>query len=166
MTTTIAAVCRRMVEEVEDLVPATLATVTFTHWKGHERPLRTQARLGNVDMVRHFSILPVGDQQGPDVTNGDEEWVEETVEVVVAYARKSASRWGSTPALDMVAAIEQDMKQIYAAIGPSGYQTLDLSLGGDAVVIGGEDSAPWSREEEEQVVFGVLRMRVAFARSM
>lgn len=166
MTTTIDAVCRKMIDVVELLIPSTLATYRFVHWTGHERPLRTQAREGSPDMVRRFSVVPLGDVSGPAVTNLDQEWVEETVEVVVAYPRKAASRWGTEPELALFAAIAADRTQLEGAIGPAGYQELDLSLGGDAVVLGGPEWPQRTREDEEQVVFSVMRMRVLYSRSI
>ena len=166
MTTTIDAVCRKMIDVVEALTPSTLADYPFVHWKGHERPLRAQALGGAPEMVRRFAIVPLGDVSGPATTNGDQEWVEETVEVRVAYPRKAASRWGPEPELALVAAIAADRTQLEGAIGPTGYQELDLSLGGDAVVLGGPDQPQRTREDEEHVVFSVMRMRVGYSRSI
>ena len=133
MTTTPAAVRDAMVTEVRALTPTVAADVTFRHFQEDRRvDFRDFCEANPQAAFRLFAIRNLGPQQPPEVTNGDVEWIETMFECVVAYP--VSNEYGEQGQLDMDDVIDSDAAQIRAAIGTTGYATLDVTTGGAASV--------------------------------
>jgi len=152
---------------VRDLMRATVRAVapelrSDVKWKPYDEraDFRTWADANPTAAFRQFSIKTVGEIPPPVVSNTDVEWVETSVECVSAYPRDY--RYGAQHHLSLDDVIESDLRQLEHAIGTNGYAALDQATGNEALVT----TEATFREPGGAVVFGVLRLRVGFWRSM
>lgn len=159
-TTTAAAIRDKMLDTVDALVPRVLSSDRFKRHREEGGDFRAWAVANPTAALRRVSIMDTGLVEPPLVTNTDYEHVRRVFEVVVAYPRKSA-RYGRDAARDLHDALELDGDQLDAAIGTTGYQTLDQATSGAATVI----TTDRGREDLPGVVFLTIRLSVQYYRS-
>lgn len=157
--TTAAAIRDLMRTTVKALTPTFLENARYKPF-AERVDFRAWCEANTTAAFRWFSIRDLGNIAPPVVSNTDREWIETQFEVVIAYP--TDHRYGRDMALDLDDCQEGDLKQVEHAIGTNGYQTLDVSTGGDACVT----TVETAREQGPACVFGVLRLSVRYWRSM
>ena len=160
MTTTAAAIRDKMITTVEALTPTVSSGERFRLVVDDDGEFRNWADMNPVAALRRFAIYELGTIRPPEVSSTVEQWTDEDFECVLAYPRKSLSRYGAKAFRSLMDTIKSDQKQIEDAIGTNGYQSLETSA--VAVVTSGE----WRLEKSPACLFGVLPLRVQYWRAM
>lgn len=159
MATTTAAIRDVMRRTVRSLVPSVLANVRYT-LHDERGDFETWAEANPTAAFRRVAIRSTGSIEPPVVSNTDQEWISTGIDVVIAYPRDH--RYGAQLRLDLDDVIEADLRQIEHAIGTNGYAALDLTTGGDALVM----TEATERLPGAANVYGLLRLSAGFWRVM
>jgi hypothetical protein len=162
-STSDSSIVAAMRDRVKDLEPALLPRLRpVGRFELHDEqfPIRIWAEQNPGAALRRVSIRASGRHEPPEVSNHVQEYVSTTIEIVIPYPRDV--RYGNQRGLDRDAVISSDLKQIDDAIGTNGYASLDLSTGGDALVV----TTSVEREEGISCVFGVITLRASYWREV
>jgi hypothetical protein len=157
VATTPDAVIDQMIALIEDITPQVHAHLGFKAYRD-EMDFREWAQANPAQCLRRFCVTFAGDTSQALVTSTQLERVEEAVEIIVAYP--TDFRHGATQLRGLRRVISRDSKQIDAKVGPS---ASDATLKELATVFRIETT---SRENAGPVHFGVVPLRIEYARSL
>lgn len=143
-----------MITLVENVTPAIHAGTAFVRFR-EQFDFRTWAEGNPQACLRRFSIKYSSREPAAVSTTLVEE-NSYTFEVAIAYP--VSGRFGADGLDDLEDTITSDLRKIYAVIGPPGYASFTAPA---TVIDAGDD-----RETSGPVMFGVMRFRVDFYRSL
>jgi hypothetical protein len=159
-TATRSAIREAMLDQLEQsLTPAIHAGQKFRRHR-EETPVRDWAEQHPGECLRRVSIRFVGSTEPPAVNDTLVHEVTDTVEIVVCYPKDW--RHGGDQLAGLEAVIDDDARLIEKRIGSSGYSTNCASTAAATCLW----IQPNERETGEAVMFGVLRYRIDFFRSL
>ena len=159
MTTTVSAIRDRIIALIASRTPTSLADDKFRAFRNElGADFRDWAEKHPDAAFRRFQVREVGDDEGPDVSNGDIERVRVTFEIVIAYPQ--THRYGADSAMDRDDCINADWLLVNAAVGI--YGRANFSGAHDCTPLG----AVKTRETGEGVDFMVVEAQFEYVRSV
>lgn len=156
-TTTIAAIRDNLATRIAAVTPTDQANVPFRVYR-EEMPFREWCAANPGGCFRRYSVRATATVTAPTVTDTAVEWVEQDLDVMIAYP--TTGRFGARVMVDVDEIVFADLQKLEHTVGTNGYATFAASIPDAAVT-----TIEAAREDAGPVTFGVLRLRAHFYRS-
>lgn len=160
MTTSAAAIRDTMITVIRGLTPAALSSDTFRLYREDQVAFQTWAVQNPASCFRWYSLLDTGVRAPPSVMGGNYQRDQVTFELVVGYPQNN--RYGPDAGRDREDLIEQDQRQLEAAIGPFGAAAYGVDV--SPLVLPGQ-TPRWDRVDVETVTLLVGTVAFEYWRS-